>query len=186
MSSNIRTSKTYFMTSTSIITALICLLGPISIPFGPIPVSLTNFIIYLSVIILGLKGSTISYLIYLLLGLAGLPVFSGFQGGISKLIGPTGGYLIGFIFVCIIGGFCSDKSKGKIKIPVITTGIIISTLITYLLGTLWFVKLTGTNFISALSVCVFPFIPFDLLKIILALIIAFPIKSRLIKAKLLY
>ena len=73
--------------------AVTCILAPLSVPIGPVPISLTNFAIYLSLYLLDWKKGTLSYLIYLLLGLVGLPVFSGFTGGLAKLAGPTGGYI---------------------------------------------------------------------------------------------
>ena len=85
------------MAMIAVITAITCVLAPMSIPIGPVPISLTNLVIYFGLYVLGTKNGTISYLIYLLIGLVGLPVFSGFTGGPGKLFGPTGGYLIGFI-----------------------------------------------------------------------------------------
>lgn len=66
-------------------------------PDWPVPISLTNLAIYISLYLLGWKRGTISYLIYLLIGLVGIPVFSGFTGGPAKLAGPTGGYIIGLL-----------------------------------------------------------------------------------------
>ena len=96
-SSTLPRSKTYEITITALMTAVTCILAPMSIPIGPVPISFTNLAIYLSLYLLGWKRGTISYLIYLLIGLVGLPVFSGFTGGPAKLAGPTGGYIIGFI-----------------------------------------------------------------------------------------
>ena len=89
------TSKTSFLTTTAIMTAVMCILGPLSIPIGPVPITLTNLAIYLAMYILGTKRGSAAVCLYLLIGLAGLPVFSGFTGGPGKLLGPTGGYLIG-------------------------------------------------------------------------------------------
>ena len=94
--------KTYAITVTALMTAVTCILAPLSIPIGPVPISLTNLAIYISLYLLGWKRGTISYLIYLLIGLVGIPVFSGFTGGPAKLAGPTGGYIIGFIAMAII------------------------------------------------------------------------------------
>ena len=99
----LRTTNTYAMAVTALMTAVTCILAPLSIPIGPVPISLTNFAIYLSLYLLDWKKGTVSYILYLLLGLVGLPVFSGFTGGIGKLAGPTGGYIIGFIPMAIIG-----------------------------------------------------------------------------------
>ncbi len=97
------TTRTYTMTSTALMTAVTCILGPLAIPIGPVPVSLTPLAVFLSVYILGTKRGTIAYLLYLLIGAVGVPVFSGFTGGLGKLAGPTGGYLIGFILMALIG-----------------------------------------------------------------------------------
>ena len=98
-------SSIYQLTTCALMVALMCVLGPMSIPIGPVPVSFTNLVIYLAVYLLGMKGATISCLVYLLLGAVGLPVFSGYQGGLAKLTGPTGGYLVGFILMALICGF---------------------------------------------------------------------------------
>ena len=92
------------MSLIGLMTALTCVLGPLAIPlpFSPVPISFTNLAVYLAVYVLGMKAGAVSYLVYLLLGMAGLPVFSGFTGGFGKLAGPTGGYLIGFIFMAVI------------------------------------------------------------------------------------
>ncbi len=95
------------MTIIALMTAVTCILGPLSIPlpFSPVPISFTNLAIYFSVFVLGTYSATVSYLVYLLIGMVGLPVFSGFSGGFGKLAGPTGGYLVGFIFMALIAGF---------------------------------------------------------------------------------
>ena len=122
----LRTTNTYAMAVTALMTAVTCILAPLSIPIGPVPISLTNFAIYLSLYLLDWKKGTVSYILYLLLGLVGLPVFSGFTGGIGKLAGPTGGYIIGFIPMAIIAGIVIDKfSQRWIQI----LGIIVGTVI---------------------------------------------------------
>ncbi len=95
--------------------AVTCILGPLSLPlpFSPVPISFTNLAIYITVFMLGWKKGCFSYLLYLLIGLIGIPVFSGFSAGIGKLGGPTGGYLIGFIFMAAISGFFIEKFPQK-------------------------------------------------------------------------
>ena len=122
-------SKTYEITMTALMAAVTCILAPLSIPIGPVPISVTNLAIYLSLYLLGWKRGTISYLIYLLLGLVGLPVFSGFTGGPAKLAGPTGGYIIGFIVMAIIAGLVIDNCH-KPWIQLI--GMIVGTIVCYL------------------------------------------------------
>lgn len=77
-------TKTYEITMTALMAAVTCILAPLSIPIGPVPISFTNLAIYLSLYLLGWKRGTISYLVYLLIGLVGVPVFSGFTGGIGQ------------------------------------------------------------------------------------------------------
>lgn len=113
------------MTFIALMTAVTCILGPLSIPlpFSPVPISFTNLAIYLSLYVLGLNGATISYLVYLLIGMVGVPVFSGFSGGFGKLAGPTGGYLIGFIFLTLIAGLLMKLFPGNKVMEAVGTGI---------------------------------------------------------------
>ena len=134
-SSTISRSKTYEITITALMTAVTCILAPMSIPIGPVPISFTNLAFYLSLYLLGWKKGTISYLIYLLIGLVALPVFSGFTAGPAKLAGPTGGYIIGFIVMAAIAGLFIDNCR-KPWIQLI--GMIIGTIVCYLFGTVWF------------------------------------------------
>jgi len=173
----------YEMATCALFAAIICILGPMSIPIGPIPISLTNLVLYVAVYILGTRGTSISYLIYLLLGAFGLPVFSGYSGGLSKLTGPTGGYLIGFIFMIIISGVVMKLSKSN---PFITAlGMVAGTAVAYLFGTIWFMKVADYTLGAALAVCVVPFIPFDLGKIVIATILGKAVRVPLIKAGLI-
>ena len=108
--------RTKQMVLIALMTAVTCVLGPLSIPlpFSPVPISLTNFAIFLAIFVLGMKSGTISFIIYLLLGAIGVPVFSSFRGGLQVLAGPTGGYLIGFIFLALIMGFALDHFDRKL------------------------------------------------------------------------
>lgn len=176
-----KNTATYKMAAAGLMTALLCILGPmtIAIPISPVPISLQNLVIYLSVYILGWKLGSISYLIYLLLGLVGLPVLSGFTGGVGKLFGPTGGYLIGFIFMAVICGLFFEKFHNR---ALDLAGMALGTAAAYIFGTVWLAWQAGMNFEAALAAGVLPFIPGDLLKIILIRIIGPMIRSRLKKA----
>ena len=131
----------YQMAAAALMTAVLCVLGPLSIPIGPVPISLTNFVIYITLYLLGTKLGTLSYCIYLLLGTAGLPIFSGYSGGLAKLAGPTGGYLVGFIAMAVIAGIFIQKNHGKTVMSVL--GMILGTLAAYAFGTIWFVFEAG-------------------------------------------
>lgn len=158
--------------------AVTCVLGPLSIPLpiSPVPISLTNFAIYLAIYVLGMKKGTLSYLIYLLIGLAGLPVFSAFTGGPGKLLGPTGGYLIGFIPMALICGIFIEKRQQRYWHFI---GMVLGTLIAYLFGTAWMAWQSGMTFRQGLAAGVIPFIPGDLAKIIICMIIGPEIRKRL-------
>ena len=173
----LRTTNTYAMAVTALMTAVTCILAPLSIPIGPVPISLTNLVIYFSLFILGTKKGTISYLIYLLIGLVGIPVFSGFTSGPGKLFGPTGGYLIGFIPLALIAGFFINHFHNKKALSFL--GMILGTAVCYALGTSWLAIQAHMGFQAALMAGVIPFLPGDFIKMILALLIAPQIRKQL-------
>ena len=175
-------SKTYDITMTALMAAVTCILAPLSIPIGPVPISFTNLAIYLSLYLLGWKRGTISYLIYLLIGLVGVPVFSGFTGGPQKLFGPTGGYLIGFIPMAVIAGIVIDKCMKKWYFCLLA--MIAGTWVCYLFGTAWLAFQANMTFKAALAAGVIPFIIEDLIKMVLALLIGPQIHKQLVKAQL--
>ena len=143
----------------AIMTALTCILAPLSIaiPVSPVPISLTNLVIYFSLYLLGAKRATISYLVYLLLGMVGIPVFSGYTGGLQKLAGPTGGYIIGFIFMAIIAGIFIEKFSKNVALQLI--GMILGTAVCYAFGTVWLAHVASLNFKAALFAGVIPYLP---------------------------
>jgi len=165
------------LTLIGVMTAVTCILGPLSLPIGIVPISLTNLAIYFSVYLLGGKRGTLSYIVYLFIGLVGLPVFSGFSGGFPKVFGPTGGYLIGFIFMAFISGIFIDKFPSKIYMCFL--GMLLGTIVTYIFGTAWLAFQANLTFNKALSLGVLPFIPGDIAKMVLAALIAPQIKKRL-------
>ncbi len=176
--------KIYQLTTCALMTALMCILGPMSIPVGPIPVSLTNFAVFLSVYLLGMKDGTISYLVYLLLGAVGLPVFSGYQGGLAKFAGPTGGYLVGFILAALIAGFVMERFNAHTVITIF--GMAAAMLAAYLVGTVWFVLQMQCEVWYALTTCVFPFLLLDVVKILIVSILGKAVRNALIRAGLFH
>lgn len=166
------------MVITAIFSAVFCILGPITIPIGPIPISLTNFVIYISIYILGAKNASLSYLIYLLIGAVGLPVFSGYAGGLGKLIGATGGYLAGFILTSIVSGIIVDRFYNNKFISIL--GMLLGLAIAYAFGTMWFAVLNGDKtLIEILKLCVIPFIFFDFIKILTAAFLGPILKTKI-------
>ena len=163
--------RTKQMVLIALMTAVTCVLGPLSIPlpFSPVPISLTNFAIFLAIFVLGMKSGTISFIIYLLLGAIGVPVFSSFRGGLQVLAGPTGGYLIGFIFLALIMGIALDQFDRKL-VPTII-GMIIGMAVCYAFGTVWLAKLLSLSFKEGLMMGVIPYLAGDAAKIIIAAIV---------------
>ena len=166
----------------ALMAAVTCILGPLSIPIGVVPISLTNFAVYLAIYVLGCRRGTISYIVYLLIGLVGLPVFSSFSSGVGKLFGPTGGYLIGFIFMALICGLFIEKWEKKIYMHFI--GMVLGTAVCYVFGTAWLAFTAHMGFGAALAAGVIPFIPGDLVKIIIAMIAGPIIRKQLKRAGL--
>lgn len=174
---------TYQMAVTALMAAVMCVLGPLSVPIGAVPISLSNLVISLSVWLLGAKFGTLSVAIYLALGTVGLPVFSGYGAGLAKLAGPTGGYLIGYLAMAFIGGLFIEKSKGQ---PVISAiGLILGIAVSYVFGTAWFVFQMQCDLSYAMAVCVYPFIAFDLAKVVIACAVGTLLRKRLTQAGVL-
>ena len=103
----------------ALMAAVTCILAPLSIPIGPVPISLTNLVVYFTVYVIGLKAGTCSYCLYVLLGVVGLPVFSGYVGGPAKIAGPTGGYIVGFVLMALIGGYVIEKTNRNMVLVII-------------------------------------------------------------------
>lgn len=176
-------STVFNMTSCALMAALMCVLCPLSVPIGPIPISLSILVILLTVYVLGTWRALVSYTVYLLLGAVGMPVFSGFQGGFAKLAGPTGGYLAGFWLMILVAGIIMEKGKRNLLLTIL--GMLVGVAIDYAVGTAWFVFQTESTVVHALDVCVYPFIPFDVAKIVIAVLLGSVVYKGLQKAKLL-
>lgn len=174
-------NKIYQMVECSIFASLLCILAPITIPIGPVPVTLGVFVVMLTGIVLGWKQGVISVGVYILLGFVGLPVFGGGNSGPGALTGPTGGYIWSYLLMALLIGFVVQKqqkqSKQKKIILIITC--IASLVICYLCGTYQFTLVTDYTFGKALTVCVYPFIPFDIGKAVAASVLGLEIRKRL-------
>lgn len=159
--------------------ALIAICSWISIPLT-VPITLQTMGVCLISGLMGLKRGTLATVIYILLGAIGVPVFSGFTGGISIILGSTGGYIIGFIFTALIVGFVSDKFKGKF-VPLVIS-MIVGILVCYAFGTVWFAVVYANSGESAtigtiLGWCVIPFLIPDAVKIAIACVLTNRLKK---------
>ena len=153
--------------------AIITICAQIQIPTA-VPFTLQALGVFVASALLGWKRGTLSVAVYILLGLIGVPVFAGFTGGAGVLFGLTGGYIIGFLFTAFIVGFMCDK-LGR-KLWVLALSMTLGLLACYVFGTVWFMliynyTMGSISLVSALGMCVVPFLLFDAIKIAAAVVL---------------
>lgn len=165
------------LTLCALICAFICVIAPLSIPMGTVPLTLATFAVYIAASITDISISLPALAGYILLGAFGIPVFSGFAGGLQQLAGVTGGYIIGYIPCLITISLLTRKFPDRKTIyPISMT---LGTLVCYIFGTAWYVIQTKSSISSALLLCVVPFIIGDIIKIFAAGIIGYNLRNRL-------
>lgn len=150
--------------------ALMIICSWLSVPLT-VPFTMQTFAVCLVAALFGLKIGMLAVAVYLLLGIAGVPVFAGFEGGLGYLLGATGGYLVGFLLTALVVGIAADK-RGRGK-KVLISAMVIGVLLCYALGTAWFVLVyTRTSgpvgVATALVWCVLPYVIPDIVKIVMA------------------
>jgi len=165
----------------SLMSALIAAGAFISIPIGPVPIVLQNFFVLLSGILLGSRWGLASVGVYLIAGALGLPVFAGGTGGIGRIAGPTGGYLLGYIPAVYVTGLISEAANRRkwIELPAMAAG----TLIVYLCGVPWLKMVTGMTLDKALVLGFYPFLIGDVLKIAAAMPVIKVIRPLVLEEK---
>ena len=174
-------SKTKKLVLVALTAAIMCILSPVSIPLGGgVGIGLGIFVVILTAYLLEAPMCIVSCGIYLLIGFLGLPVFAGFNGGVGAFVGPTGGFLVGYIFVAILSGIFAKIGKGKIFAFIL--GTVLGLLICYLLGTLWYMYVMKVKLVPAIFVCVVPYVIFDLIKIAIACIVGPILKKNISRA----
>lgn len=165
----------------SIFAALIAVCTWIAIP-APIPFTMQTFAVFASLGMLGGKRGTVAVLMYLFLGAVGLPVFSGFRGGIGAIMGPTGGYMAGFVAICLIY-WAAEHFWGN-GTAVMAVSFIIGLALLYGFGSIWFMRVYAQSgesigFWAVVSQCVLPFVLPDIAKLSLALIVTRRVRGAL-------
>jgi biotin transport system substrate-specific component len=168
----------------ALMTAVISVCAWITVPMA-VPFTLQTFGVFLTLEMLGGASGTVAILAYILLGAVGVPVFSGFAGGVSVLLGPTGGYIIGFLACGLIYLF-TEKIRKNTIIDIVV--LIIGLFACYAFGTVWFAKVmemrdSAMGIGTILVKCVLPFILPDAVKLTFALIIAKRVKKVLPKVR---
>ena len=164
----------------SIMSAVVAVCSWISIP-SVVPFTLQTLAVFCSLSILGGRSGFFAILVYILLGTVGFPVFSGFKGGISILIGPTGGYIIGFLMIAGMYWIGEVLSNGNSIVNVIS--MTVGLMLCYTFGTLWFMfmytrSIEKIGWFEALKLCISPFVIPDLFKMLFAISISNRIKKH--------
>lgn len=175
-------SNVYPLAMTAVMAAAIAAVAPFSIPAGEISFTLCTFLLYLSPYILGWKRAAMATLVYILVGMVGMPVFSGFKAGLGVLAGPTGGYILGYIPMVVLAGLAIKAFPGSRAAQL--CGMVAATAVLYSLGTAMFCAMMGATLEYALAACVLPFIPFDLGKMAIATGLGPILRERLVKANI--
>ena len=164
------TSQLRMTVFASLFAALMAAGAYLAIPIGPVPIVLQNMFVLLAGLLLGSRWGLASVAVYLLTGACGLPVFAGGLGGIGRIVGPTGGYLIGYLPAVFITGYISEKTAKRMCYDILA--MICGTIVLYACGLAWLKILTGMTWSKIMMVGMYPFLIGDALKIAAAAVIA--------------
>lgn len=149
------------MVLASLLASLTAASSLLSIPIGPVPITLQSLFVLAAGGILGARWGALSMLLYLLMGVAGLPVFAGGTSGMGRLLGPSGGYLLGFVLSAALVGFMAERLSGKLHLFLATLA---GLALIYGLGSIWLSMVGRMPMEKALVLGVVPFLPGDLIK----------------------
>jgi biotin transport system substrate-specific component len=158
------------MVYASLFAALTAVGAFVAVPIGPVPIVLQNMFVFLAGLLLGSRWGLTSVGVYLLAGACGLPVFAGGLGGIGRIVGPTGGYLIGYLPTVFLIGKISNRVHPRALFDVLA--MICGSVALYTCGIVWLKILTGMTVAKTLAVGMVPFLIGDALKIAAAAAIA--------------
>lgn len=175
-------SSVYPLAMTAVMAAVISAVSPFAIPIGPISLSLCTLVLYVTPYILGWQRGALAALVFILLGMVGMPVFTGFAGGLGKVLGPTGGYIAGYIPLVVITGLAVRYFPVNRVLQFL--GMAAGTAVLYTLGTIWYMIQSGNPLDVAMHWCVLPFIPGDLIKMGIAIVMGPILRDRLVKANI--
>ncbi len=176
-------SKTKHLTFCAFFAALLAICSQIQIPLPLVPINLALFAVHLSGTLLGAVYGPLAVFVYVCLGAVGAPVFAGFSGGVGILTGATGGYIVGYILCAWIVGLLTQK--WGCSFPKMAVSMVIGVAACYALGTAWFMFVTKNTLLVSLTYCVIPFLPGDVVKIILAGVLTLKLKKPLASMNLM-
>lgn len=163
-------TKVFYFAACAIFAAMSAILSQISVPIGIVPVNFVHISLFLAGGLLGWKWGTVSQLVFVLMGALGLPVFSGFAGGLGTVLGPTGGFILGYLFCTAATGAVVGRFGASPKS--LLAAILLGWILTYIPGVAWYMYITGAQSLPAALLLVWlPFIPGDMVKSILAAVL---------------
>jgi biotin transport system substrate-specific component len=162
------------VTTTALFAALLAVSAAIAIPFGSVPVTLQVFVVVLIALVLPRRWAAFAVAVYLMVGAVGLPVFSGLRGGLSVLVGPTGGYLIGFLVAAPAGALVRDVLSRRVASVTLADSVatVVVVAIVYVIGWAQLMLVSGMEPLAALGAGVVPFLVPDGLKAAAAVLLA--------------
>ena len=173
--------STYHLVLCALFAALTAVCAQITIPIGAVPITLSLLPVLLCGALLSPGYAVLAMAVYMVMGLIGLPVFSGLAGGPAKLFGVTGGYIIGYLPCVLIEAVMIGKMGRAYWKQCVA--MVVGVLVCYAFGTAWFMVTKGTDLMTSLSLCVLPFLPFDAVKILLAALLSLRLEKPLQKAQ---
>lgn len=163
------------MARVALMAALTAVMAQITVPIPPVPFTMQVLAVVLSGFLLGPRYGALAQVVYLLLGAVGLPVFAGFKGGVGILIGPTGGYLVSYPFAAAIAGLAAGAAVSAARGRAVAAGTafgLLALLVIYTAGATWLAVQAGLSPGAALAAGVLPFVLFDIIKVVLAALLA--------------
>ena len=171
-----RTTKSIVFTALFAALTAACAFISIPVPGTPIPIVLQNMMAVLSGMLLGPVLGTVSTVVFILAGLLGLPVFNGGTGGFAKLMGPTGGFIIGYAISSLVAGLIMGKPRldGKKHVVQTILAALLGFAVMYIPGVLHFMNSMEKTLRETMILCVIPYLPGDLIKMVICILVSFP------------
>jgi len=169
--------KLRWMVLASLMAALTAVGAYIHVPIGPVPIVLSTLFVLLSGLLLGSRWGLASMCLYLLVGAIGMPVFAGGKGGVTHFLGPTGGYLFGYVLASWLTGVISEQSRSMLIWDILA--VITGSLAIYSLGVPWLKMVTQMSWPKTVMVGMVPFLIGDAVKASVAIVLARAVRPML-------
>lgn len=179
MNSETGTSKKIVFTALFAALTAVCGFISIPVPGTPIPIVLQNMLVVLTGLMLGPVWGVAATVLFLAAGTLGLPVFSGGTGGVARLIGPTGGFLYGYALATLAAGLIAQRPKYGVRTPVLrlVLATVLGFVVMYIPGVLHFMRVMDKTFSQTMTLCVIPYIPGDVIKMVVAVLLSSKLRT---------